>query len=408
MSFEIRPLTEDHIPAFRQAISAGFGHDAPDDEGAIARFHAIFELDRSYPAFDGDEIVGTGGDFGFEMTVPGGDQVATSGLTIITVRPTHTRRGMLTAMMREHFDRARERGEILGGLWASEVPIYGRYGYGWGVLRRGIRIDARLAGRGGSEPGVTVRLIESDTAEALLPKLYEQMLPTRPGTYRRSEAWWTHRLFYDPERHRDGGSAIRHALAEHDGEPVGYMSYRQKGDWDLLSEGEVRIRELIPLSDPGYRALWYYATNIDLFPIVKYWNNPVDDPVALLLRDGRAVATTDYGDSLWVRLIDVPAALQARRYEGQGCLVIGLTDSFCDWNEGTYRVAVDEGVASVERVATESDVSMDVASLGALYMGGRDAAAMARAGLIDGAADAIGRLNAMFRHSPAPWCPEIF
>jgi predicted acetyltransferase len=272
----------------------------------------------------------------------------------------------------------------------------------------GVKVDARDAGRGGSEPGVTVRLLGTEEAKVVLPPLYEELQKARPGMYRRSEDWWTYRLFYDPERIRDGGSAIRHALAESDGEAVGYMTYRQKGNWDLLSEGEVRIRELIPISDAGYRALWHYALDIDLFPIVKYWNNPIDDPLQSLVRNGRAVATTELGDGLWVRLVDLPAALQARTYSGSGSIVLGIADSFCDWNEGTYRMTIEDGVAKCERVATESDVAMDVGTLGALYMGGRDATSLARAGLIDGDADSVARLDTLFSNSPKPWCPEIF
>ena len=91
MSFEIRPLLQEQVPAFRQAIYAGFGHDSdPDDKSAAERFDAVFGTERAFPAFDGEEIVGTGADFELRVTVPGGAQVPMSGLTIITVRPTHT------------------------------------------------------------------------------------------------------------------------------------------------------------------------------------------------------------------------------------------------------------------------------------------------------------------------------
>ncbi len=409
MSFEIRPLSQEQVPAFRQAVSAGFGHDADlEDEAAAARFNAVFDRDRCFPVFDGEEIVGTGGDFEFTVTVPGGTQVPMSGLTIITVRPTHTRRGVLTAMMRSHVDQARDRGEPLSGLWASETPIYGRFGYGQATLMHGVKFDARLAGRGGAEPGVTVRLVSGEEAAATLPPLYDQMQGSRAGMYQRSPNWWKYRLFYDPEKGRDGASALRHAVAERDGEPIGYMTYRQKSSWDLLSEGEVRIRELIPTSDAAYRALWYYASSIDLFPIVKHWNNPVEDPLPLILNDGRAVATTEYSDALWVRLIDVGAALIQRKYSGPGSVVIEVADSFCEWNSGTYRLAVADGDATCERVAATADVAMSVDTLGALYMGGRDAVSFARAGRIHGDNESIERLSAMFRTVPAPWCAEIF
>ena len=409
MSFEIRELAVEETAAFRQAIASGFGQDSdPDDEKAIERFDTLFDRKRMYPVYDGENIVGTGGDFELTLTVPGGAQVPMSGLTIITVQPTHTRRGILTAMMRKHVDMARERGEPLGGLWASEVPIYGRYGYGPAAQLHSVKYDARFAGRGEQEPGVTVRLVAEDEAEKLLPGLYGASQSSRPGMYQRSEDWWKYRLFFDPEKNRSGASALRHALAERDGVPIGYMTYRQKHSWDTLGEGETRIRELMTTDDGAYRALWHYATNIDLFPMVKHWNLPVDDPLPLLFRDGRTVETTELSDSLWIRLIDVREALSRRTYTGTDSVAMQIADPFCPWNEGTYRLAVTDGVASCDTVTSVADVSMDVNTLGALYLGGTSAVALSRVGRIEGSPDAVARLETLFRSSVAPHCPEVF
>lgn len=310
-------------------------------------------------------------------------------------------------MMREHFARARERGEPLGALWASEYPIYARFGYGASGEISGIKLDARQAGRGRSEAGTTVRLIGGEEAKKALPGIFEAIQPTRPGMYKRADHWWEHRHFTDPEKYRGGASALRFAIAEAAGEPVGYMSYRQKASWEEISEGEIRIREMMPATDGAYRALWNYAINIDLFPIVKYWNNPVDDPLPFLLDDGRAVETKT-SDGLWTRLIDVPAALGARLYAADGALTIRVEDSFCEWNDATYRLEVEGGVASCQRVTAEPDVSMPASTLGALYLGGRSARALHRVDLLQGDPVALTKLDSMFRSYPAPWCPEIF
>ena len=409
MTFELRKLTEDKMVPFRQAIATGFGYDLDlEDDAGAERFGAVFDRERMYPVFDSNRIVGTGGDFELTVTVPGGAQVSMSGLTIITVQPTHTRQGILTAMMRRHIDRARDRGELLGGLWASEVQIYGRFGYGAAVRMRGIKYDARHAGRGRSEPGITVRLIDAEEANGILPDLFSEVQAARPGMFQRSETWWKYRLFYDPEKGRDGASAMRYAVAEADGEPVGYMSFRQKASWNHLADGEIRVREAIATTDAGYRSLWHFATNVDLFPIVKYWNIPIDDPIDLLLSNGRTVITEDLSDGLWMRLVDVPAALEARAYRGSGTIVIGVADAFADWNEGSFRLTIDEGVGRCEKVAAHPDVTMDVNTLGALYLGGVDAMGLARAGRIDGAAEAVRGVDELFRGALAPWCPEIF
>jgi predicted acetyltransferase len=408
MSIELRPLTADVVPAFRSAISANFGYDADlEDAEAATRFEELFERERMFPLFDGDEIVATGGDFAFEMAVPGEQQVLTSGLTIVTVRPTHTRQGALTMMMREHFARARERGEPLGALWASEYPIYARFGYGACGDISDIKLDARQAGRGRHEAGITVRMVGVEEAKEALPGIYEAIQPTRPGMYKRSDHWWEHRHFTDPEKYRGGASALRFAIAEAAGEPVGYMSYRQKASWEEVSEGQILIREMMPATDGAYRALWHFAINIDLFPIVKYWNNPVDDPLPFLLDDGRAVETKTF-DGLWTRLVDVPAALCARRYVADGALTIRVEDSFCEWNDATYRLEVAGGVAVCERVTAEPDLSMPASTLGALYMGGRSARALHRVGLLQGDPEALTKLDSVFSSYPSPWCPEIF
>lgn len=409
MSFELRPLTAEHIPAFRQAFASGFGFDADfGDEKDAERFAALYAPDRTFPVFDGDELISTGAAHAFQTTVPGGAQVPMAGLTIVTVQPTHTRRGVLTMMMQEHFRRAQERDELLGGLWASEATIYGRFGYGPAAQHHEIKFDTRYTGRGGSAPGVVVRLVDKKTAEKLLPGIFAAAQPHRPGVFQRSPDWWKWRQFYDPVKWRDGASTVRHAIAFEGGQPVGYVSYRQKGEWEQISNGEIRIIELVPATDAGYRALWHYVTSIDLFPIIKYWNLAPDDPLALLLEDGRAVATTSVADSLWVRLIDLPRALEARSYDHDGSIVIGVVDDFCEWNDGVYRVNVEGGRATCNRVEEDPEVSMTASTLGALYLGGRDTLAFARAGRITGGPEPVRTLNWLFRSSPEPWCPEIF
>jgi predicted acetyltransferase len=262
-------------------------------------------------------------------------------------------------------------------------------------------------GRGEVEPGATVRLIRAEEAAELLPALFAAVQANRPGMFQRSETWWKYRLFYDPQKHREGASALRHALAEVAGEPAGFMTYRQKANWDDF-KGEVRIRELLATSNAAYRGLWHYASNVDLFPIVKYWDLPVDDPLDHLFYDGRGVKTTDLSDSLWIRLIDVVAALEQRTYSYDGNVTISITDAFADWNEGTYRLLVDGGVGTCKPASGEADIAMDVATLGSLYLGGGSAIGLARVGKIDGSHEAVAQLDAMFRGAVAPWCPEIF
>lgn len=80
-------------------------------------------------------LVGIYGAFGMQLSVPGSGaavaRVPMSGLTWVGVHPDHRRRGILRQMMTDHLHRMHADGaEVVAGLWAAEVEIYGRYGYG--------------------------------------------------------------------------------------------------------------------------------------------------------------------------------------------------------------------------------------------------------------------------------------
>ncbi len=81
-------------------------------------------------AFVDGRLVGGSAMISLEVTVPGSRPVRLGGVTSTAVAATHRRRGLLRLMMQAMFDEARERGEPLAGLSASEGTIYGRFGYG--------------------------------------------------------------------------------------------------------------------------------------------------------------------------------------------------------------------------------------------------------------------------------------
>jgi predicted acetyltransferase len=402
----VRPIFEREMAAFRRAVATGFGEDVRDEDHD--RFYATLPLDRTFAAFDGDLIVGTLGEYDFEVTVPGGAVLAMAGTAVATVRPTHRRRGVLTRMMRLHLDAARDRGDPLAGLWSSEAAIYGRFGFGAAADRHSIELDTFRAHLAEPPGDITVALVDGERAPEVLPPLYERVRRTRAGMLSRSDAWWEHRRFYDPEHHRGGASARRYAVALRDDAAVGYAMFRQKEKWEnFVPEGEIDIVEVMAVDDGARRALWHLLTSIDLFPHLTWWNAPVDDPIVWEAGNRRMVKRV-VGDSIWVRFLDVPAALEGRRYERDGTLVLEIADAFCPWAAGTYELTVSDGRASCRRVTTQPDLRLDTAHLAALYLGGRSAPQLAAAGLVDGATDAVFLADDVFRTAAAPWCPEVF
>jgi predicted acetyltransferase len=366
------------------------------------------EFDRSMAVFDGELVVATGGTLTFDLVVPGGN-VAAGGLTLISVRPTHRRQGLLTDMIRYHFADCRARAEPLAMLWASESSIYGRFGYGEATVVHDLAVEARTVEflEPVQAPGRT-RFITPAEAEKLLPVVYERAR-VRPGMLSRSPEWWKARHLADPERHRRGYTAKRFVVYEEEGEALGFTRYRQKANWTDagIADGEVRVLELIAETPVAYRALWSFLLNIDLSEHVKAYLRPVDEPLPWMLTDPRRV-TRIAGDALWVRLLDIPAALSARRYLTQDRLVIEVHDPFLPEVGGRFELEGGPDGAECRPSSAAADVSLDVRDLARLYLGAGETAALTYAGRIEGSADAVDRAGAMFSWHQPPWCSEVF
>ena len=406
MEITTRPITDDEVVQFRTAIMLGFGEDLNDDEFTPEWFEDLVPLDRTSAAFDGDQIVGTLAGFPFDVTVPGGAQVPMAGTTIVTVAATHRRRGVLTAMMRDHLEDGLKRGEPLAGLWASESLIYGRFGFGAATEQDGIEIDqTRVSVQG--EAG-SVRLVTAEEAAEIFPAIYDTERVRRPGMLSRSTAWWKH-LFVDPEGRRGGFSSLRLLLHETDGSPDGYAFYRQKPDWASgFPEGKVSIREIIAASPTAHTGLWRFLTSIDLFTEVIHWNLPIDDPLAWKVPDHRRIKRKRW-DALYLRILDVAQALEARTYAADGRITLCVDDRFLPDAGGRFELEVNGGAGSCRRVDTgPADLSLGTTDLASLYLGGHRAVAMARAGRILGAPGSVELAGRMFSGDIAPWCEEVF
>ncbi len=402
-----RPITKDEIERFREQVERGFGDDLAEEDRDSEQFLALLPLDLTVAAYDGDEMVGTLAAFEFDVTVPGGAAVAMTGTTVVTVQPTHRRQGVLSAMMQDHLDAVARRGDALVGLWASETGIYGRFGFGHATSRDEVEAPT-LAVTIGTVLEGTVRLIDPDSVVEVFPPIYDAARRRRSGMLSRSQDWWAHSVVRDPPHRRDGMSAKRFAVYQADGSTEGYVIYVQKSDWSgEVPLGQVRVIEAISTTDRAHSGLWQYVASIDLFPRIRWWNLPVDDPLWWKLAEPRRLVRKR-GDALWVRIMDVAAALEARSYETDGSIRIAVDDPFRPDISGVYEVVVSDGVGKCVAVDGNADVSLGVDALGALYLGGSNAVSMAAAGKIDGAADRVSLLHKLFRTDVAPWCEEVF
>ena len=405
MSLDIRAISPEEFPAYVKANSTAFGYEPVAERLEDAK--TLLEFDRTLAAFEGDEIVGTTAIFSFDTTTPGG-AVPTAGVTWVSVRPTHRRQGILTHIMRRQLDDVRERGEPIATLWASESVIYGRFGYGLAAEALDLEIErehTRLERT--AEAYGRCRLIDTEEALRSWPRVYERVLATSPGMYSRSETWWKHKTLSQFDFGRPVGARFL-VQYEEDGEPLGYARYRVKGDSQLgIPNGSVIVQELMAATDGAYAALWQYLFGVDLVATVQGQLRRVDEPLLWMLADPRRLIRRRV-DALWVRIVDVPAALEGRRYGAEGSVVFDVRDSFCPWVAGRYELEAGAEGARCRPSTAEPDVVLSAADLGAAYLGGVRLATLRRAGRVEGDAPALARADAMLSWDPLPWCPEVF
>ena len=406
---ELRPIDRTELPAFYRVLSEAFLED-PNDEDRES-LGSVFEPERSLGVFDDGHIVGTAGIYTRDMTVPGGPRPIAA-VTVVSVQPTHRRRGLLTTMMRRQLTGLHEeQGEPVAALWASEGGIYGRFGYG--VAARQLAWTGRKE-RLRVRPGVPmgagrVVLAPPEKARAHEEAVYEALRPTSVGFLDRRGAW-ADRLAADPERGRHGASGRRHALyTEQDGSVTGFATYRTRQAGEPgRNDSSVEVGSVHATSPAAYAALWAYLAGIDLTPRLSLNRAPLDDPLQHIIADVRALDMSMY-DSLWVRLADVDRALVSRTYSTPVDVVLDVRDEFCPWNAGRWRLSADGSGAVCERTTDPADLALSSTELGAAYLGGPRLVGLAAAGLVTelrpGAVTAASRA---FAGDRLPWCPEVF
>ena len=404
MAFEVRAVKDlDEFTAAVFAIGQYFGM-IPTEE-RMQRFVDQITLERMHAAWSDGAIVGGAGAFTFNVTVPGGD-VPTAGVSVVGVYPTHRRRGVLRSLMRAQLDDAHDRGEPLAALWASEEPIYGRFGYGLASFCGEITLAHEYtAFAQAAEPAGTVRFLEPEEALEAIPPVFERARLQWPGMFSRDRIWWENREIKDSEERREGAGPKRWIAYEQDGAIEGYAVYRHKPGWDSGSTiAELRVIEALGATPQALRDIWGYLLAVDWKATITASLLPPDHPLFLLLATPRRMRYR-MGDSLWVRLVDVGAALSARKYSADGSLVFDVQDDFCAWNQGRWKL--DEGVAA--RTDDDADIALSVQSLGSAYLGGVSFAELSRAGRVEELTEgALACADGLFRWDRHPWCPEIF
>ena len=404
MGLEFRAVTPDEFPTLVRTMGLAFHFDPPSDD----HFRNVLDFERTFAGFDGPEMVSTVSAFSLQMSVPGA-VLPCGGTTIVSVVPTHRRRGVLRSMMRRHLDDVIEHEEPIAALWASDSAIYGRFGFGMAAVGYQVKVRRDHVGfHRGAPASAPVRVIETREARDLLGPFYNRICPATPGFYERTAAWWEHRVLADEDHRRGGASAHRYAVVDGADGIDGYIQYRVKDGWaEGHGAGEVRVSELFGSTPESWAGLWSYALHQDLTAEITAERRSGQDPIFDLLAGVRRAAAKR-SDTLWVRIMDVPRALAGRAYSAPLDVVIEVRDPLGDC-DGRYRlIASPDGGAECEPTDAEPGISLDAEDLGGIYMGRSRLRNLSRIGRVDGDHQVLAAADAAFTWDPQPWCPEVF
>ena len=191
--------------------------------------------------------------------MPGGE-TPVAGVTLVGVRPTHRRRGLLTTLMRRQLADVHEAGrEAVAALWASESVIYGRFGYGFATLAaqltvamRTVRLRSRADRAGRPAPPGRKRCRRCAPSS-------RRCAPRVPGMLDRDGPWWEDRL-KDHESDRDGAQPLRAAVTD-----GAYALYSAKPKFATdRPAGEIHVREVVAATPEGRAAIWNFLLGLDL------------------------------------------------------------------------------------------------------------------------------------------------
>lgn len=416
MSPEVRTVTASEFPGWLRAVNTGFLRPPTVTEGEAASRLPHMDLDRTQGVFDDGRCVASFRSFAQELTVVGGATVPSDAVTNVTVSPTHRRRGLLSRMMATDLAAAKERGDVVATLIAAEYPIYGRYGFGpaawtteWEIDIPRAGLDPRWSGPSATDGG-RIDLVDAADVRKTGPALHDRLRARQHGVVSRGDRWWQLNTGEDVPVPGSWTEPFHAVYRNADGEVDGLLVYRADDNWGDAKQplNRASVLGLIAETPAAERALWHFVCSIDWITTVRSGHRAPDDLLPLLLPDPRAARIVTQADWMWVRVLDVVRALEARTYAAPASLTLDIHDP-AGLAGGRFRLDTSPAGATCAPTTRSADLALDVRELGTLYLGDESALRLAALGrieeLVPGAAAVA---DGVFRAGRRAWCPDVF
>lgn len=401
-----------------QAAYRGFHFDAFTDE-QLAQYREAFGLTRAIGVWDAttaepESPVATVASWRSPLSLGEGRSIDAWAISLVSVAATHRRRGIARALLEGELRAAQAAGIPLAMLTVSEATIYGRWGFGPAAYTADYRIDARGLSLTAPLPSGRVHRVSTTALRPLAPELTRRAHERESGEVPFDTQQYD-RMFAIAARTASHAPKLRAARYDDaDGEPQGFVLYSVAEDEADFAAHTLTVEYLCAATDDAYVALWHYVLDQDLVATVSAGLRPVDEPLPWLVSNPRAVQTVARREHLWLRVLDVPAALSVRRYACSDEVLLRVTDPL-GFADGAWMFATDaDGHAAVTPADAGAPsgtavIELGVEALGALLLGGTPVDALRIGGrLVEGSPGAASRLDAMLRVPRAPWLSTWF
>lgn len=405
---ELRHLTDDDVPDAARAFVTSLGGQPPKKP---ERYQRYWDVPTSLGAWDDrGRLLGVAARFPSRFTAVGGAALQCTAVPSVGVRPDAHRRGVGRALLERQVAEAVDRGDAVLALNASEVAIYGRYGYGPTSTWWSVEADPRMLEWRADAPRVaagSVEEVDDDTAAELAPALHEATFGRWAGELGRHQGWWSVAL--EP---REGEQPpVRAVHRDAAGEVDAYVSFTVEQHFDDMGfANRVELQDAIGLTSGVDAALLRWLLERRL--VGRFTAERLDprSGVPWMLADPRRLRTRATGDAVWVRVLDVPTVVTARTTGwGDGAVSVAVRDPLVEANTGTWRIGAADGHLTCDRTDAEPDLVLGVDLLAPLLWGFVDVGRLVSAGRVEvtrpGAVPVLQRLLATAEPS---WCSTGF
>ena len=385
---EYRPLGDEHRDVFFEYTKYAFGPESgPVEYDPDEHESEQTSLGERRGLFDGsDDPRCVCLHYWFQSFIRG-EWHSAPGLSAVASPPENRREGYVGQLLEHSLEEYRSRGARFSLLWPFRTSFYRQFGWDTCASHRVYSCEPSVLSFARTDAG-RYRPVDADEFEVLEP-VYEEFSRRYTLPVDRDGDWWRHRVFSMWE-----SDPYVYAW-ERDGELRGYLVYTVEGDWN---DRTLQVRELVFADHDALLALCAYCANHDSQVSKVEFTLPTDVDLLDIVPEPEDL-DCEIKTGAMARIVDASEALSAVQYpDVDADVTLSVHDSVADWNDGTYRLGVEDETGTCERLSSshDADVTLDISALTQLVVGYRAASDLERTGRIDAASEAVSTLDRLF------------